>query len=201
MVRPGVRCTESLPQGITTTGMDCIGRVVQLTTHARAIYGISIDDRVAALYPFEYNYGCKDKGRRNKRYALVDAGFAVTVPKHVDAAEAACMVRLYLSAFQSIQKGLSLHDRYDFNQLKGQNVLVQNGQTELGRALIEMVTLLGASQVFATGPPGHHSLLMEMGAIPLGLDTFSWELFIEKISLVLVQDMPTAGRCNLASVE
>ena len=51
MVRSGVRCTQSLPQGITTTGQDCIGRVVQLTTHARAVYGISIDDRVAAVSP------------------------------------------------------------------------------------------------------------------------------------------------------
>ncbi|KAL7536689.1 hypothetical protein ACHAXR_007337 [Thalassiosira sp. AJA248-18] len=192
MTRPGVRCTESLPQGVETTGMDCIGRVVQLTTHARAIYGISIDDRVAAIYPFEYKDEYKDKGRRNNRYALVDAGLVVTVPKHVDAAEAACMIRLYLSAFQSIQMGIpSLHDRYDLSQLKGQSILIQNGQTELGRALIDQGRLLGASQIFATGPTECHPLLMELGAIPLGAETFGWELFIEeKISLVLVQEMP-----------
>lgn len=196
MARPGVRCTESLPQGVETTGMDCIGRVVQLTTHARAVYGISIDDRVAALYPFEYNDGYKDKGRRNNRYALVDAGFVVVVPKHVDAAEAACMIRLYLSAFQSISKGLSLHSRYDYNQLKGQSILIQNGQTELGRALIDLAALLGASQIFATGPTETHPMLMEMGATPLGAETFGWELFLEeKLSLVMVQDMPTAGEC------
>ena len=111
------------------------------------------------------------------------------------------MVRLYLSAFQSIQKGMSsLHDRYDFNQLKGQSILVQNGVTPLGRALIELAALLGASQIFATGSTEHHSLLMELGAIPLGSETFGWELFIEeKITLILVQDMPTPGTCNLAS--
>lgn len=70
MIRPGVRCTQSLPQGVETIAMDCIGRVVQLTTHARAIFGISIDDRVAAIYPFEYKDGYKDKGLRNNRYAL-----------------------------------------------------------------------------------------------------------------------------------
>ena len=194
MVRPGVRCVESFPQGVETIGMDCIGRVVQVTTHARAIQGICIDDRVAAIYPFDYNDGCKDKGRRNKMYALVDAGFVVNVPKHVDAADAASIIRLYVSAFQSIQLGSgSLHDRYDCNQLKGRSILVQNGLTELGRALIELAGLLGASQIFATGPTEHHPRLQELGAIPLGAKTFSWELFVEeRLSLVLIQDAPTA---------
>jgi NADPH:quinone reductase-like Zn-dependent oxidoreductase len=198
MIRPGVRCTgESLPQGVTTIGMDCIGRVVQLTNHARAVYGISIDDRVAAIYPFDYNI---DKFRTNTKfsYALVDAGFVVAVPKHVDAADAACMIRLYLSAFQSILKGIAgvCKDRYGKDQLLGQSILVQNGHTDFGRALIELAALLGASQIFATGPTDCHPLLRGLGAIPLGAETFNWELFIEeKIGLVLVQDMPTEGEC------
>ncbi len=197
MFRPGVRCNTSLPQGVTTTGLDCIGRVVQISTRARALHGISIDDRIAAIYPFEYKTGNKERGRRNNKYALVDAGFAVTVPKHVDSAEAACMIRLYLSAFQSILKGVSgIHtDRYGFNQLNGQSILIQNGETELGRVLIELASLLGASQIFATAPTECHPLLVELGAIPLGAKTFSWELFLEeKISLVLVQDIPTEGK-------
>jgi len=199
MIRPGVRCTQSLPQGVETVSMDCIGRVVQLTTHARAIYGISIDDRIAAIYPFEYKDGYKEESKglqkTSKRYALVDGGFVVAVPKNVDAADAACMVRLYLSAFQSISKGITnLHDRYGINQLQGQSILIQNGQTDLGRVLIELAKLLGATQIFATGPTEVHPMLLEMGAIPLGVDTFNWELFLEeKISLVLVQESPTAG--------
>lgn len=196
MIRPGVRCTdESLPQGVTTIGMDCIGRVVQLTNHARAMYGISIDDRIAAIYPFDYN---TDEIRRNSKYsyALVDAGFVVAVPKHVDAAEAACMIRLYLSAFQSILMGIGIHkDRYG-DHLTGQSILIENGHTDFGRALIELAALLGASKIFATGPIECHPLLNELGAIPLGAKTFSWELFLEaNIGLVLVQEMPTEGAC------
>ena len=196
MIRPGVRCTQSLPQGVETIAMDCIGRVVQLTTHARAIFGISIDDRVAAIYPFEYKDGYKDKGLRNNRYALVDASMIVTLPKHVDAAEAACIIRLHLSAFQSIAMGCDVfQNRYGFNQLHGQSILIQNGNTDLGRVLIELSSLLGASQIFATGPTESHAALKEMGAIPLGDQTFSWELFLEeKISLILVQEMPTPGK-------
>lgn len=193
MIRPGVRCTgDAEPQGVTTIGMDCIGHIVQLTNHARAVYGISADDRVAAIYPFDYN---TDKLRRNTKYALVDAGFVVAVPKDIDAAEAACMIRLYVSAFQSILMGIgTISSRYGSNQLCGQSILIQNGHTEFGRALIQMATLLGASRIFATGPTECHALLSELGASPLGAQTFSWELFIEeKIGLVLVQEMPTAG--------
>lgn len=211
MNRPGVRCVKDLPTtGIETTGVDCIGRVVQLTTHARAIYGVSLDDRVAGIYPFEYR--CEEGGAGHgmgggssggirkvyNRYALVDANFLVTnVPRHVDGAEATTLIRLYMTAFQSIQLGI-LHtqmnsiDRYDLRQLKGHSILVQNGHTALGLALIELATLLGANQIFATAPTELHSLLREVGAIPLGADTFGWELFLtEKLRLVLMQEMPT----------
>jgi len=200
MIRPGVRCTgDAEPLGVTTIGMDCIGHIVQLTNHARAVYGISVDDRVAAIYPFDYNTDDRPR-RRNTKYALVDAGFVVAVPRDVDAADAACMIRLYVSAFQSILMGIgtttigSSNDRYGTDQLGGRSILIQNGHTEFGRALIQMAALLGASRIFATGPTECHALLSELGASPLGARTFSWELFIEeKIGLVLVQEMPTAG--------
>ena len=189
MTRPGVRCSVSLPVAVETTCLDCIGRVVQLSTHARAIHGIEVDDRVAAIYPFEY----KDEKSNNHQYTLVDAALVVNVPRNVDAAMASCMTRLYTTAFQAIQLGLQdLHDRYDLNQLRGKSLLVQDGDTELGRALIELAVELGASQIFATGPSGVHDRLRDMGATPLGAETFGWELFVEeKLSLVLVQALPT----------
>ena len=59
-----------------------MGRVVQLTTHTRAIHGVGLHDRVAALYPFQYcdrgsdSGGGSGGGKRKGlgRYALVDAG-------------------------------------------------------------------------------------------------------------------------------
>lgn len=189
MTRPGVRCATSLPIGVETTCLDCIGRVVQLSTHARATYGIEVDDRIAAIYPFEY----KDEKSNNHQYTLVDAALVVNVPRDVDAAMASCMTRLYTTAFQAIQLGIfDIHDRYDLNQLKGKSLLVQDGDTELGRALIELAVELGATQIFATGPSGVHDRLRDMGATPLGAETFGWELFVEeKLSLVLVQNLPT----------
>ena len=78
----------------------------------------------------------------------------------------------------------------------GQSILIENGHTDFGRALIELSALLGASKIFATGPIECHPLLDELGAVPLGAKTFSWELFLEaNIGLVLVQEMPTEGAC------
>ncbi|KAL3779644.1 hypothetical protein HJC23_011443 [Cyclotella cryptica] len=203
--RPGVRSSIH-PTPIETIAVDCIGRVVQLTTHARAIHGVELEDRVAALYPFDYSDTSADKrgrrcgvGKRKElgRYALVDAGFIVTVPKDVDGALAATLIRLYMTAFQSIQMGIlhntptTSHDRYDLSQLEGQSILIQNGHTELGLAVIDIAITLGAQQIFATGPSEHHSRLRCAGATPLGKKTFGWELFLtEKLNLVLIQDLP-----------
>lgn len=189
MTRPGVRCAASLPVGVVTTSLDCIGRVVQLSTHARAIHGIEVDDRVAAIYPFMY----EDEKSNNHQYTFVDAALVVAVPRNLDAAMASCMTRLYTTAFQAIQLGHSeMHDRYNLNQLQGQSLLVQDGDTELGRALIELAVELGASQIFATGPSHVHDRLRDMGATPLGAETFGWELFVEeKLSMIFIQSLPT----------
>ena len=60
-----------------STGLDCIGRIVQLKMRARA---------------------------RCRR---------------------ACMVRLYPTAFQAVQRGLSVHNRYAGYQLQGRNGALQ----------------------------------------------------------------------------
>ena len=46
-----------------------------------------------------------DQVRRNKFYALVDAGFVVTVPNQVDPTDVSCMIWMYLSAFQVVTIG------------------------------------------------------------------------------------------------
>ena len=131
--RQGIRSSLH-PIPIETVAVDCIGRVVQLTTqHTRAIYGVGLEDRVAALFPFEYCDKGGDGKRKLGRYALVDAGFVVQVPKNVDGAQAACLIRLYMTAFQSIQLGIFhscaiTHDRYFLASLTGKSILIQNGQ-------------------------------------------------------------------------
>jgi NADPH:quinone reductase-like Zn-dependent oxidoreductase len=83
--------------------------------------------------------------------------------------------------------------------LGGKSILIQNGYTELGLALIELALVLGGERVYATGSSVHHSLLEGAGAIPLGLVEKeedkaweAWETLREKkeVSLVIMQEMP-----------
>lgn len=51
---------------------------MQLATHTRVKHGVGLEDRVAALYPFQYcDKGSEDNASKRRglgRYALVDAG-------------------------------------------------------------------------------------------------------------------------------
>lgn len=203
MSRPGLRCPASLPIPISTVGVNCIGRVVQSSAHA-ALHGIMFRDRVCAIYPFEYEKKrVWNKGSRG--FACVDAGFALSIPKHVDAAEASTLLHIYTPAFQSIQTGIAhtktswADNRHNSNQLAGQSILIQNGNTAMGLALIELALVLGAEEVFATASSVHHSLLESVGAIPLVLvekkGDNAWEtwkiLQANKVGLVIMQDMPS----------
>eukprot|EP00804_Cyclotella_cryptica_P027081 CCRYP_013617-RA/>CCRYP_013617-RA protein AED:0.03 eAED:0.03 QI:790/1/1/1/1/1/8/269/1062 len=204
MIRPGLRCPVSLPIPISTIGVDCIGRVVHSSAHS-VLHGIMFRDRVCAIYPFEYDKKRVWNKDGVKTCAYVDAGLALPIPKHVDAAEASTLLHIYTPAFQCIQDGIlrstpsHCNSRYNISQLEGKSILIQNGHTESGLALIELALVLGAERVYATGSCVHHSLLEGAGAIPLGLVEKkedeawdAWGTLREKkdVSLVVLQEMP-----------
>ena len=210
MNRPGLRCPVSLPIPISTIGVNCIGRVVDSSAHS-ALHGITFRDRVAAIYPFEY----EKKRIWNKEEggcAYVDAGFAIKIPKHIDAAEASTLLHVYTPVFQSIQAGIThsgrsnADDKYSLNQLKGQSILIQNGHTNVGLAFIELALGLGAEYVFVPASCIHHSMLTRAGATPLGLvendkdsSWENWKMLQEKknVSLVILQEMPSISMLDM----
>lgn len=203
MNRPGLRCPASLPIPISTIGVNCIGRVIHSSAHA-ALHGIMFRDRVCAIYPFEYEKK-RVWNKDGQGCAYVDAGFAISIPKHVDAAEASTLLQIYTPAFQSIQSGIihrnpsNTDTRYRNTQLDGQAILIQQGNTQTGLALIELALGLGADQVYATTSCVHHSLIEGVGATPLSLvekkQDKAWELWKtlqdNKISLIIMQEMPS----------
>jgi NADPH:quinone reductase-like Zn-dependent oxidoreductase len=203
MNRPGLRCPVSLPIPISTIGVNCIGRVIHSSAHA-ALHDIMFRDRICAIYPFEYEKK-RVWNKDGRGYAYVDAGFAISIPKHVDAAEASTLLQIYTPAFQSIQLGITHKDpsnvdrRYTKTLLDDQTILIQHGSTETGLALIELALGLGADQVYATASCVHHSLIEGVGATPLSLvekkQAKAWELWKTlqdgKISLIIMQEMPS----------
>ena len=210
MNRPGVRCPASLPIPIFTVGVNCIGRVVDSSAHS-ALHGITFRDRVAAIYPFEYEKK-RIWSKEGGGCAYVDAGFAVKIPKHIDAADASTLLHVYTPVYQSIQAGIAhsgmpnTNDKYSLSQLEGQSILIQNGHTEVGLALIEMALRLGAEYVFAPASCIHHSKLVRAGATPLGLVPNAkgsvwkmWKMLQEtkSITLVIIQKMPSISMLDL----
>ena len=227
---------------VVTTSVDCIGRVVQLAEHnshfattqqrqQKIHHDIQINDRIAAIHPFEYKLDKKNQlllSRQNahnhssnhQRYTLVDAGHTVKLPQSPNnflennAAASACMIRVYTTAFQSLQLGILspasvmssylTNHRYSCNQLRGKSILIQNGTSEMGRAWIQLCRALGATHIFATTAAGSTSSTLEeeqavlrdeLNVIPLvGLGTESLfdggELFREeKLNLILIQEL------------
>ena len=87
---------------VVTTSVDCIGRVVQLAEHntttpqqrqQKIHHDIQINDRIAAIHPFEYKLDKKNQlllsrqhahnhssSSYHQRYTLVDAGHTVKLP-------------------------------------------------------------------------------------------------------------------------
>lgn len=129
MNRPGIRCPTSLPLPITTVGVNCVGRVLHSSPPA-ALHGVLFGDRVYAVYPFQYTQNQQQQQQQPplhqqqqhqqqqlnadgiddfvEKCGYVDAGFAVSVPKHLDAARLTVTLQTYTPLYQSILKGLSL---------------------------------------------------------------------------------------------
>ncbi len=220
---------------VVTTSVDCIGRVVQVaetdthftrTQQQKIHHDIQINDRIAAIHPFEYKLDKKNRlllsrqhthnnnshssSSNHQRYTLVDAGHVVKLPQNTNAAASACMTRVYTTAFQSLQLGLispksvmssylSNH-RYSRNQLRGKSILIQHGLSELGRAWIQLSKALGATLIYATGSTSEELAVLrdELHVIPLGSDSFGFELCRqEKLHLVLIQDFPSCHEFDM----
>merc|ERR1740139_335821 len=79
-------------------GVDCVGRIYSIGSNVLK-YGLEEGDRVVALS--QYLGG-------NSRYVSLGADKVVKVSDEVDAAEAACIVRTYLLAYQSLYRVVAL---------------------------------------------------------------------------------------------
>ena len=110
----------------------------------------------------------------NSRYIRVKADQLVKVPKAVDPAEAVCLAEAYLGAFQALQYTQSSWARYSSQSLIGKSILVVNGMTNAGYAVIELAIALGAMEVFATGKKRHFDHLKDLGATPLDRKPKFW---------------------------
>ena len=117
---------------------------------------------------------------KNARYAQVPANMVVSVPFGLDSAEAAAVAYNYLLGFQSLTHGIiNPHHRYSGNLFYMKNILITNGTSTAGQALIQIAKSLGSNNIFATGPQSHHDLLSSIGAYPLSEEPAEWLGIVE----------------------
>jgi len=141
-----------------TPGVDCVGRIVRCGKNASS-YGIKNGDRIVALAPYLGG---------NARYVTRGADQVVKIPGTVDAAQAACIVRTYLTAHQCLS-------RAGKNPVKkGNSVLVIGGNGAVAQAVIQLARIAGASRIFATVCERYRQMVIKIGAIPLPREPEDW---------------------------
>ena len=134
MLRKGVNFDFSHIDLPTTPGGDVVGYVLKVGSR---VQDFKKGDRVAALVR---------KGG-NARYISVNESDLVSVPRSVDACEAASLVATYMTAYQSLR--LATKDEF---VLTGKRILITGGIEPVGQALIQMCFRAGAEEVYATAP-------------------------------------------------
>eukprot|EP00566_Odontella_aurita_P014406 CAMPEP_0113537210 /NCGR_PEP_ID=MMETSP0015_2-20120614/6704_1 /TAXON_ID=2838 /ORGANISM="Odontella" /LENGTH=538 /DNA_ID=CAMNT_0000436689 /DNA_START=154 /DNA_END=1770 /DNA_ORIENTATION=+ /assembly_acc=CAM_ASM_000160 len=147
-------------------GCDMVGTVVQVGSKAIRAYDYRVGDRVCAL-------GLKLGG--NARYTVVDGSQLIQVPKALDAAEVACLIRTYVTAFQCLHRagGTSIQ--------RGDKILVLGGGSCVGQAIAQLAQVAGADEIYVTGGEKEHSkkILESLGAKPVGRKPCEWLPVVE----------------------
>ena len=139
-----------------TPGYAMVGVVEQLGPETAEL---AVGDRVAAL-TFYGSYS---------QYICLPAQGLVPVPSKVDPAGAVCLVLNYVAAYQMLHRVAHLG--------RGERILVHGAAGGVGTAFLELGRLAGL-QVYGTASKAKHSLVAELGAIPIDYKT---EDFVRRI--------------------
>lgn len=156
-----------------TPGFDVVGTIVDLGAKAMAA-GFDYGDAVAAC--------CRTGG--NARYIVLHYNDLTVVPGNVDSAQAVCVVSTYMTAYQALHRCKQTQGKH--GTLEGSNILVTEGNSPIGQAVIELAQRAGVSKIFVTAKKIYHKMLHDQGVCPLPLDTNMWlPLFRGKMDLVI----------------
>jgi len=144
-----------LPQ---TPGFDIVGTISACGSQAT---GFQDGDRVAAIV----------RTGGNARYLSVPVSSLVKIPRTIDEAEAAAMVSIYTTAYQTLK---CITQKGPMFSLLGNRVLIVGGMDAVGQALIQMCNKARA-EIYATGPKHRHPYIKNiLGVIPLPDDKEEW---------------------------
>ena len=137
----------------------------------------------------------------NARYTCLQKHELIKIPPKLNPERVICLAETYLTAFQVLHLGQRGGMRYRDNCFQGKSILVMDGFSPLGKAIIELSRLGGASICYGliggnSGGSGSSSssvdtsqqykILEQWGAIPLPNDPQEWLTLIGRQIDILV---------------
>ena len=132
-----------------TPGCELVGTITDVGKIAQH-EGWSIGDRVVA---FDHS-----KGGGNAKCVKVHMKNISMISTTIDAASAACLVDVYMTAYKALQLG-----RRDSLPLTGKKILVTDGFSPLGQAVVALAKLEGANIYVTTSDSNEHEYMSSLG--------------------------------------
>jgi NADPH:quinone reductase-like Zn-dependent oxidoreductase len=150
-----------LPQ---TPGFDIVGHIC--ACGSKVGHGFKEGDRVAALV----------RTGGNARFVSVPSDSLVKIPSNIDSAEAAAMVSIFTTAYQTLKR---ITQKGPMFSLLGKKVLILGGMDGVGQALIQMCNKARA-EIYAPSPHDRHAFILNvLGAHPLPESKDQWLPLVE----------------------
>ncbi len=140
-------------------GQDLVGRIVHLGEKVQKYENFAVGDRVCSIHQFLGG---------NTRYATLMPNRLIKVPDGIDPPIAACLVRNYLAAYQSLYRtGV-------FEIERGHRILVTGANGNIGRAVIDLAIAANAEVFGAAG--SHHARFVQykLGAQYVNANPKNW---------------------------
>ena len=110
----------------------------------------------------------------NAKYVTATTDQLLDVPKKLDASEVACIISIYLPAFQALHHGQPRPWRYAQDTLRRKRVLIVGCPLPEALALLRLAQYGGAQEVYIAAERDHHSTLRQLYAVPLDVHMDDW---------------------------
>jgi NADPH:quinone reductase-like Zn-dependent oxidoreductase len=115
----------------------------------------------------------------NARYLTASTEWLLDVPKKLDASDIACILSIYLPAFQALHHGQPRPGRYSQTVLRRKRVLITGGTVPEAMAVLRMAHYGGAQEVYVVAERSQHNVLRQMYATPLDVHQDDWGPMVE----------------------
>lgn len=122
----------------------------------------------------------------NARYLTVSTERLLDVPKKLDASDIACILSIYLPAFQALHHGRTRPGRYSQSALWRKRVLITGGALPETMALLRMAHYGGAQEVYIVAERSQHNTLRQLYATPLDVHIDDWGPMVENSMDVVI---------------